>query len=88
MSKIMEGAREALAVARGETPAARMTINGHAYVPEASVNPDIRRVTELLEAINRRTSPGSRNFDELLKDMDLACDYARTALNVLRAVNQ
>lgn len=33
--RLIEGAREALAIARGEIPAARITINGHAYVPEA-----------------------------------------------------
>jgi len=32
-SRIIEGAREALAIAKGEQPAASMTINGHKYVP-------------------------------------------------------
>lgn len=35
--QLLEGAREALAVARGEQPAARMHINGHTYVPEAEL---------------------------------------------------
>ena len=34
--KIIEGAKEALAVARGEQPAARIIVNGHAYIPEKS----------------------------------------------------
>lgn len=33
MSKILEGAKEARAVARGEIPAASITMNGHRYVP-------------------------------------------------------
>lgn len=32
--RLLEGAREALAIAKGEQPAARITIHGHAYVPE------------------------------------------------------
>lgn len=32
-SRILEGAREALAVAKGEAPAASITVNGHRYVP-------------------------------------------------------
>jgi hypothetical protein len=31
--KLLEGAKEALAVARGETPAHRLHIDGHAYAP-------------------------------------------------------
>jgi hypothetical protein len=34
-NKILDGAREALAFATAEQPAARITIRGHAYVPEA-----------------------------------------------------
>src|SRR5687768_12775315 len=37
MSKIVEGAKEALAVAKGEIPAARITIAGHAYVPATAL---------------------------------------------------
>ena len=32
---IIEAAKEAVAVAKGERPAARIHVNGHAYVPEA-----------------------------------------------------
>jgi hypothetical protein len=32
--RIIEGAKEALAIARGEQPAPRLHLNGHAYVPE------------------------------------------------------
>lgn len=33
MNKIIEGMTEALAVAKGDQPAARITIHGHTYVP-------------------------------------------------------
>lgn len=33
--RIIEGMKEAVAVARGERPAARIHANGHAYIPEA-----------------------------------------------------
>lgn len=35
--KIIEGAEDALAVAKGEKPAARIYINGHAYAPAGDV---------------------------------------------------
>lgn len=35
-AKIIKGAEQATAVARGEKPAARVHIAGHAYVPEAT----------------------------------------------------
>lgn len=34
MSKLTEAAKEAIAIAQGKQPAARLTIKGHAYVPE------------------------------------------------------
>jgi len=82
--KIIEGAKQAVEFATGDQPASRLTINGHAYVPEISVNPDLRHVSELLMSIQRRTAPGGRNMDQIVKDMDLANDLARTALRVLR----
>lgn len=36
-NRIVDGVKEAAAIAKGETPAARITINGHAYVPEAAL---------------------------------------------------
>ncbi|MCO5159601.1 MAG: hypothetical protein M9939_00575 [Mesorhizobium sp.] len=32
--RLIEGAKEALEIARGNQPAARIHVNGHAYVPE------------------------------------------------------
>lgn len=45
MSKIEDGLKEAVAFAKGEAPAARLTINGYAYVPEVRPAPnlDLRR---------------------------------------------
>lgn len=85
-ARIIEGAKEALAVARGEEPAARITINGHSYVPEINLNPDTVHVVQLLEAIARHTQAGNRNVDQMVKDLDLAGDYARSALKVLRTI--
>jgi hypothetical protein len=38
-NRIIEGAKEALAIAKGEQPAARIWHQGHAYVPEAADKP-------------------------------------------------
>jgi len=38
MSKLIEGAKDALAVARGEKHAAVLHHNGHAYVPKAEAD--------------------------------------------------
>jgi hypothetical protein len=35
--RLIEGAKEALAIARGEQPAARIHMEGHAYVPEETI---------------------------------------------------
>lgn len=47
-ARIIEGAREALSIARGEQPAASITINGHKYVPASELS--TARRTALLEA--------------------------------------
>lgn len=54
MNKIIQGAEEAVAVARGEIPAARITINGHAYVLEASLPKTIAELSGLLRASRDR----------------------------------
>jgi hypothetical protein len=38
------------------------------------------KLVDALEAINRLISPGSRTFDEMIRDMGYACDTARAAL--------
>ena len=48
--KLLSAAHEAVAIAKGEIPAARITIKGHAYVPAAEVK-RLRSVTaRLLES--------------------------------------
>lgn len=37
MSDIEKAAAEALAIAKGESPAARIYLNGHFYVPQAEI---------------------------------------------------
>jgi len=49
MSEIVEGVKEALAIARGEIPAARIHHQGHAYVPEAEAKATIARLEAELE---------------------------------------
>jgi hypothetical protein len=41
--RLLEGAAEALAIAKGEQPAARIHIRGHSYVPERDHSDLIRR---------------------------------------------
>jgi hypothetical protein len=40
----------------------------------------IGRLEGALEGIARLTAPGNRTFDEVIRDMGLACDRARWAL--------
>lgn len=42
--RMIEGAKEAVAVARGEQPAASITVAGHTYVPKGDVAAAIRTV--------------------------------------------
>lgn len=39
---------------------------------------------EAMESINRMISPGSRTFDEMIRDMGYACDRARAAISRAR----
>lgn len=63
--RLIEGAREALAIARGEIPAARITINGHAYVPETE-----------LASLRAEKEELRRERDEARKLAGLGCDAA------------
>lgn len=83
MNKILEGAESALRVVRGEEPAARIVINGHSYVPEASLPNDLGLLLGYLKRIAILTQAGNRNLDALIRDMDQACDLARSSINLL-----
>lgn len=86
--KIIEGAEEALAFARGEAPTARLVVNGHAYVPEAWLPEPVKDLTELLRVIIQTTKPGNRTIDEMVRDLDQACLNARAALSVVTKPRQ
>jgi hypothetical protein len=60
-SKLIEGMEEALAVAKGEQPAARMHIRGHAYVPEA----EITRLTLSRDGYARDAAARAKECDRL-----------------------
>lgn len=66
MSKIVEGMTEALAVAKGEQPAARITINGHTYVPLA----DYERLRAALKWVHEKH--GYAHIAELLDQQQAA----------------
>lgn len=40
-----------------------------------------------LETIAKVTAPGARNLDQMCRDMDLACDYARAAITKARGTH-
>ncbi|WP_425909008.1 hypothetical protein [Nitrobacter sp. TKz-YC02] len=48
-NRILEGVKEALAVARGEQPAARITIGGHKYVPATQLDSLLKEREELTD---------------------------------------
>ena len=51
MTDLVRAAKEAAAIARGEEPAPRITINGHAYVPEAAYKGQSARIERLEAAL-------------------------------------
>ncbi len=67
MTDIVEAAREAVAIARGEIPAARIYHQGHAYVPEAEAAATIERLRTALERI-KAEYPESRDCHKYAKD--------------------
>lgn len=46
--KLIAAAKEAVAVAQGEQPATRITIKGHAYVPESEIAAERERCANLV----------------------------------------
>ena len=63
--RLLAGAAEALAFAKGEEPAARIHINGHAYVPEsnlAAAREWVRELHALLSEADRRLPWESYGF--------------------------
>lgn len=46
------------------------------------------RLREVLETVAKVTSPGTRNIDQMLRDMTIACNCARAALSRTAEQNQ
>ena len=57
--RLIAGATEALAVARGEEPAASITVNGHRYVPAAEITRLQKELETAREALERIVAPGT-----------------------------
>lgn len=58
MSQITEAAAEAVAIAKGEIPAARIYHQGHAYVPEAELTTLREEVERLKDMVRRAYNDG------------------------------
>lgn len=53
MNRILSAAHEALAIARGQCPAARLNFGGHAYVPAAELERRERAIQDALDVLAR-----------------------------------
>lgn len=71
-SKLLEAAKEAVQVAKGTIPAARLTIKGHAYVPEIKVDRDSLWTDPIL------TAPATIAAQQLAKTLGIAGDVVIT----------
>lgn len=83
--EIIKAAEEALAFARGEEPAARLTVNGHAYVPENTYGLGLATMAGLTAAIAANPtlrsicSDGNSNVQAVARDIMLSVvDYINT----------
>ncbi len=82
-SKILRGLEQAVAIAKGDQPAAAIWHNGHRYVPEASlaaVRADATR--EMVEALEEIAG---QDIVELNLDPDWPRRIARAALEKARS---
>lgn len=82
-NKIIEGAKEALAVARGEQPAARITVQGHAYVPESELAALRERVQELegsIALLDERSAQYERGMKDAERKLAEADGEPTTAM--------
>lgn len=64
-NKIIQAASEALAFARGEQSAARLTVNGHTYVPLANIS----------KAVLIERERCAKIADDVQKSMHEECDF-------------
>jgi hypothetical protein len=73
--RIVEGAEEALAVARGEVPAERLHVNGHAYVPASRIEALEAEVARLREEVETQTAFASPVVQNATKETVRFWDY-------------
>lgn len=78
--RLIEGAKEALAIARGEIPAARITINGHAYVPEAEAASLRAEKEELRRERDEARAKAEKDLREAGAHFAKSCEMADRAL--------
>ncbi len=72
--RLIEGAKEALAIAKGEQPAARIHINGHTYVPESAVREAILAAEK--RGAERERELAAQDFFNLHNNLMSAIDPA------------
>lgn len=77
--QILEGMNEAVAVANGDQPAARLWHKGHAYVPEAELN--MLTKSGIIEVAIRNPSVA-----EYMEHWEARAEKAEAQLEALRAV--
>lgn len=77
--RLIEGAKEALAIARGEQPAARIHVEGHAYVSQALVDEKLASVEDkLVRAIDalKNVESGTGNLVAKARNLVVLLDDA------------
>jgi len=98
-SKLIDGAKEALAIAKGEQPAAAIWHNGHQYVPATEIaslrreleelREDKRIVDEMLDAAiidyNEARAKALEEAAQIADSRDTARDFALDDLSDLSA---
>lgn len=86
-AKLIEAAKEAVAIAKGEQPAARIHVNGHAYVPASELDRLTLYETALRKLQNAAAAyvhPQHRISAEELIDLLLATVDDRELFRALR----
>lgn len=84
--KLIEGFREALAVAQGAVAAARITENGHSYVPETPLTKAAPDMLEALEAFLHYDSNDDVSDVTMMLDYADALEKAKAAVAKARAI--
>lgn len=94
--RILAGAREALAFAKGDEPAAAITINGHRYISEAALaswgtvevmvrNPAVSELVSDLESRLEKAEARGKELSDTIFDQRLENSGLHTALEKAEA---